>query len=391
MPAIDCSIVFLSQKGDIRQGKLKGANLEAALSTALKSKKTVPSPLGKYTWKGKTLFLFGFLEGKEGQENQHHLPPPLEGMSFFGDILVMASSSSSVTTPVAFKTDEYEAFYTQRLEGDEDEGEGEESEEEEGAEEAVEEEVAEQEEPEEEEEDAGDYEDEDSEEEGAGEEGDDEEEGDAVAPLAKAPRTRKSTKKIQQPTTHAMMLVDGPELEATEPPDSIPQRQRTLEILRGFFDNAFTDPELLQFESLLYSTALDAASKEKTIKSWKNPEFVEVYWAVCRRVIGNLHAGSYVGNKQLWQRVREGEVTLEQVCKQNYYELRPECWEVMVDRQAKRERIQLEGDFSRATDRWQCNACKMRKCTYYELQTRSADEPMTIFIHCLNCGKRWTQ
>ncbi len=149
MPAIDCSIVFLSQKGDIRQGKLKGATLEAALSTALKAKKVVPSPLGKYTWKGKTLFLFGFLEGKEGQENQHHLPPPLEGMSFFGDILVLASSSSSPTTPIAFKTDEYEAFYTQRLEGEEDE-ENDSEEDEAVAEEAVEEEVVEQEEQEEE-------------------------------------------------------------------------------------------------------------------------------------------------------------------------------------------------------------------------------------------------
>jgi transcription elongation factor S-II len=36
-----------------------------------------------------------------------------------------------------------------------------------------------------------------------------------------------------------------------------------------------------------------------------------------------------------------------------------------------------------------CGRCKSRKTTYYEMQTRSADEPMTAFITCLDCGKKW--
>ena len=43
------------------------------------------------------------------------------------------------------------------------------------------------------------------------------------------------------------------------------------------------------------------------------------------------------------------------------------------------------------TDQFKCGRCKSRKCIYYELQTRSADEGMTIFITCLNCGNRWRQ
>ena len=33
--------------------------------------------------------------------------------------------------------------------------------------------------------------------------------------------------------------------------------------------------------------------------------------------------------------------------------------------------------------------CKTMKTTYYEMQTRSADEPMTTFVSCLNCENRW--
>lgn len=37
----------------------------------------------------------------------------------------------------------------------------------------------------------------------------------------------------------------------------------------------------------------------------------------------------------------------------------------------------------------QCGKCGQRKVSYTQAQTRSADEPMTTFCECLNCGKRW--
>ena len=42
-----------------------------------------------------------------------------------------------------------------------------------------------------------------------------------------------------------------------------------------------------------------------------------------------------------------------------------------------------------STDAFKCGKCKQRKCTYYQLQTRSADEPMTTFVTCVECGNRW--
>ena len=36
-----------------------------------------------------------------------------------------------------------------------------------------------------------------------------------------------------------------------------------------------------------------------------------------------------------------------------------------------------------------CGKCGMSKTTSYEMQTRSADEPMTIFAKCLCCENRW--
>lgn len=42
-----------------------------------------------------------------------------------------------------------------------------------------------------------------------------------------------------------------------------------------------------------------------------------------------------------------------------------------------------------STDQFKCGRCKQRKCTYYQMQTRSADEPLTTFVTCVNCNNRW--
>ncbi|WAK75083.1 putative transcription elongation factor SII [Mandarin fish ranavirus] len=37
-----------------------------------------------------------------------------------------------------------------------------------------------------------------------------------------------------------------------------------------------------------------------------------------------------------------------------------------------------------------CPVCKSKRVHAYQKQTRSADEPMTLFALCALCGKRWT-
>lgn len=48
----------------------------------------------------------------------------------------------------------------------------------------------------------------------------------------------------------------------------------------------------------------------------------------------------------------------------------------------------IKGDLLRAS-LFTCGRCKSIKTTSTQKQTRSADEPMTVFVLCLNCGKRW--
>ncbi len=52
-------------------------------------------------------------------------------------------------------------------------------------------------------------------------------------------------------------------------------------------------------------------------------------------------------------------------------------------------RSQAEDLTKYATDAFQCYKCKSRKCLYTQVQTRSADEPMTTRVKCLHCGNGW--
>ena len=72
-----------------------------------------------------------------------------------------------------------------------------------------------------------------------------------------------------------------------------------------------------------------------------------------------------------------------------HQELLPEKWEPLIEE----KKIRLENKYcpklEASTDNFTCGKCKSKKCTYYQLQTRSADEPMTTFVTCLDCSNRW--
>jgi len=57
-----------------------------------------------------------------------------------------------------------------------------------------------------------------------------------------------------------------------------------------------------------------------------------------------------------------------------------------ADFQSEKKKAQGDAEY---TGTLKCGKCKSMKTTYTQAQTRSADEPMTTFACCLNCGNRW--
>jgi hypothetical protein len=141
---------------------------------------------------------------------------------------------------------------------------------------------------------------------------------------------------------------------------------------------------------LLHAALLDAA-KRRVPASWRSAGFVLIHALLLRRLVSNLDALGYVGNGRLAERLAEGDFVSEALASLSPTDMFPERWRELAEAQMKRENKALEGATEMATDMFRCGRCGKRKCTYAEAQTRSGDEPATIFVHCLNCGKRWKQ
>ena len=152
-----------------------------------------------------------------------------------------------------------------------------------------------------------------------------------------------------------------------------------------------TQGDILQLEHGIYNATIDEANRRLVPLTWEHATFKWIYSMLSKRLAANLNPVSYIGNQHLIQRWKEGEFTLDQIGGWSSYELNPPQWKDLKDQQLRREQRILEGNLSMATDRFRCSRCTKKLCSYYELQTRSADEPMTIFIRCLNCGKQWKQ
>jgi DNA-directed RNA polymerase subunit M/transcription elongation factor TFIIS len=168
-------------------------------------------------------------------------------------------------------------------------------------------------------------------------------------------------------------------------------RSRVDRIIEKKLDQTLDPDQRCDLERGIYNAALEEAARRGVRRHWENPDFAELYKAVARRTVANLDIEGYVGNARLIQRLQEGEFPAHQVAFMSARELYPEHWQPLADEQLKRETTMLEGGNEEGSDMFKCKRCGKSKTRYWEMQTRSADEPMTIFIRCLNCGKEWRQ
>ena len=153
--------------------------------------------------------------------------------------------------------------------------------------------------------------------------------------------------------------------------------------------NLLNEEEAIDLEKGIYNWCISYANEKGIAKNWKNPVFTQLYIDKSRSVLVNLDKNSYVGNMRLGERVKDKEFYPHDIAFMKPDNVFPESWRHLVDLKMKRDQQLGEVTMQPMTDQFKCGRCKQRKCVYYEKQTRSADEAMTIFVSCLNCNNSW--
>lgn len=426
--------LLLQTKGEVKRIKLCDSKDTSPLTPdslqSIIKKKTPLQELGAYEYGDLCLTLFGYTSGKAGTENKHELPPPLNEQTIYSDILLIASKAKySWAQPVPFTPEQYEKFYAAAFGGnDGDDGsesdsddsiESKEESDEEKEEDdeyhiqsakkkaAVEDGVPEDEEDEQE--DEGEEEEEEEEDEGEGEEEEDGQEGggseggyDEPVPKRRASSKKKAPKgntTVVQNTGRAnqQALLVRPGFQEYTHVGPIPIqpcverrfRYHTLTLIQERFANHFTEEECVAIERAILTNTMTDADSKFVVKHFDNTLFQVCYTSATRRLLANLDPKSYVHNEHLFQKLTHHDLQIEHLATMNVMDYAPHLYSGLHDRMLLREQQQLDGNKSMATDMFKCNRCGKRETTFYELQTRSADEPMTKFITCVNCGKRW--
>ena len=137
-------------------------------------------------------------------------------------------------------------------------------------------------------------------------------------------------------------------------------------------------------EKGIVNYSVNKANEKKVVKKWNNVYFTQVYIDRLKMIIINLK-----NNKDLLDRVKKKTIQAHKVAFMTHQEMKPQQWKVLIDAKKIRDDNLYSPKIDANTDNFVCRKCKSRKCSYYQLQTRSADEPMTTFVTCIDCGNRW--
>ena len=144
-------------------------------------------------------------------------------------------------------------------------------------------------------------------------------------------------------------------------------------------------------EKSIFNDMIEFSISKNISRNWNNKYFKLLYISRIRSIYTNINESSYLKNDYLKKQILNDTIDCNNISKLPPYDIFPDNWKYLIDEQMRKDKLKYELKPEAMTDIFKCHRCSSRSCIYYEVQTRSADEPMTQFITCLDCNNHWKQ
>lgn len=131
-------------------------------------------------------------------------------------------------------------------------------------------------------------------------------------------------------------------------------------------------------EKSIYDFSVDYANVNDT------PSLIEqIYESKSEEIINLLNDKE----NYLFKAIKEGVIDVSKIGFMKPHELNPDKYNNIINKKRKEE----DKINNQATSNvYTCKKCKKNKCQVAQRQTRSADEPATTFVTCMECGYQFS-
>lgn len=155
-------------------------------------------------------------------------------------------------------------------------------------------------------------------------------------------------------------------------------------VQKMLFKHIENEKMCINLEKGIFNKTIEVADENNIIKKWDNKFFTTLYENRLRSIMINLKT-----NTNLVEQILEKKIKAHKLAYMSHQDMNYDKWSQLIEDKKIKDENRYTLTIEASTDNFTCRKCKSNKCSYYQLQTRSADEPMTTFVTCINCGSRW--
>ena len=168
--------------------------------------------------------------------------------------------------------------------------------------------------------------------------------------------------------------------------DNVARRNNTRKNLLKYLEDSLKDKEDQEERKKLIEKVVEIEEKLNETLTGETP--------YVNRVIEIMHNIKDKKNAEFRENIINGVIKPEDLCTMNAIDMLSKKRQKEIEEEKIKQVDEVRADWQEKHGQvtegvYKCRVCGGKKTIQHEQQTRSADEPMTLFITCLNCKNTW--